>query len=129
MRFPSGETDGSGNPLGAEAIVRRVPAAASIIERTVPSRFRTATATWRLSGNQLGDVSTGPPASSGRAGPEGYGTIITGPMLSTASFEPSGEKLNPPLVGPCHSSCASPPFRDPTHNLRPRSNASVLPSG
>ena len=56
---------------------------------------------WRLSGNQLGAVSTGPPGSSCRGEPEGYGTIITGPMLSTASFEPSGEKLNPPLVGPC----------------------------
>ena len=54
---------------------------------------------------------------------------MMGPMLSTASFEPSGEKLNPPLVGPSHSSFASPPFRDPIHNLRPRSNASVLPSG
>src|ERR1700748_1857246 len=114
MRFPSGETDGSGNPLGAEAIVRRVPSAASIIERTVlPSRFRTATARWRLSGNQLGSVSTGPPVSSGRGAPEGYGTIITGPMLSTASVEPSGEKLNPPLVGPSQSSFASLSFRDP----------------
>src|SRR6476646_11446555 len=116
MRFPSGETDGSGNPLGAAAIVRRVPSAASIIESTVASRFRTAKARWRLSGNQLGSVSTGPPGSSGRGDPEGYGTIITGPMLSTASFEPSGEKLSPPLVGPCHSSFASPPVRDPTHN-------------
>src|SRR5579859_1216284 len=107
MRFPSGETDGSGNPLGAEAIVRPVPSAASIIERTVPSGFLTATAKCRLSGNQLGADSTGPPASSCRGGPEGYGTIITGPMLSTASFEPSGEKFNPPLVGPSQSSFAS----------------------
>src|SRR5580704_2879603 len=117
MRFPSAETDGDSKLTEPTPIVRRVPFVVSIITSMVLLPVRTTTATCRLSGNQLGAVCTGPPAWRSRGEPEGYGTIIMGPMLSTASFEPSGEKFNPPFVGPCHNSFVSPPFRDPTHNL------------
>src|ERR1700722_5373505 len=121
MRFPSAETEGDSKVVEPTPIVRRVPSFVSIITSMVLLPVRTTTATCRLSGNQLGAVNTPPPVWSSRGEPEGYGTIITGPMLSTARFEPAGEKPSPPFVGPCHNSFVSPPFRDPTHNLRPRS--------
>src|ERR1043165_1872159 len=99
MRFPSAETEGESKPAEPTPIVRRVPSVVSMIMSVVRSPVRTTTATWRLSGNQLGAVSPGPPAREWAGGAGRIGHDNEGSYAVDSQLQAVGRKPHPAIGG------------------------------